>query len=127
MGKGVVHWEMWSKDPDKVSDFYARVFDWKISAIPEMNYHLVDTDSESGIGGGIMKPQDGEWPSNMTFYIDVDDLATYRQRIIDAGGQIVVEEMEVPNVGWFSLFADPDGRVLGMWKQGEQHGQNAEA
>lgn len=127
MGKGVVHWEMWSKDPDKVSDFYARVFDWKISAIPEMNYHLVDTDSESGIGGGIMTPQDGEWPSNMTFYIDVDDLATYRQRIIDAGGQIVVEEMEVPNVGWFSLFADPDGRVLGMWKQGEQHGQNAEA
>lgn len=127
MGKGVVHWELWSKEPDKVSDFYAKVFDWKISAIPEMNYHLVDTDSESGIGGGIMKPQDGEWPSNMTFYIDVDDLATYRQRIVDAGGQIVVEEMEVPNVGWFSLFADPDGRVLGMWKQGEQHGQKAEA
>lgn len=126
MGKGVVHWEMWSKDPDKVSDFYAKVFDWKIKSMPEINYHLVDTDSEHGIGGGIMKPQEGEWPSNMTFYIDVDDLATYRQKIVDAGGQIVVEEMEVPNVGSFSLFADPDGRVLGMWKQGDQHGQKAE-
>lgn len=123
MGKGVVHWELWSQDPDKVSDFYAKVFDWKIKSMPEINYHLVDTDSEAGIGGGIMKPQDGEWPSNMTFYIDVDDLATYRQRVVDAGGQIVVEEMEVPNVGSFSLFSDPDGRVLGMWKQGEQHGE----
>jgi len=127
MGKGVVHWEMWSKDPDKVSDFYAKVFDWQIKSIPELNYHLVDTDSEHGIGGGIMKPQEGEMPSNMTFYIDVDDLAAYRQKIVDAGGQIVVEEMEVPNVGSFSLFADPDGRVLGMWKQGEQHGQPSEA
>ena len=127
MGKPVVHWELWSKNPEQVSDFYARVFDWKINNIPEMNYHLVDTDSEGGIGGGIMTPQEGEWPANMTFYIGVDDLATYRQRIVDAGGQIVVEEMEVPNVGSFSLFSDPDGRVLGMWKQGEQHGQKTEA
>ena len=125
MGRGVVHWELWSKDPDKVSDFYARVFDWKISNIPELNYHLVDTDSESGIGGGIMKPQQGDWPSDMTFYIDVDDLAAYREKIVNAGGQIVVEEMEVPNVGSFSLFSDPDGRVLGMWKQGEQTERDA--
>jgi len=46
--------------------------------------------------------------------------------VVEAGGQIVVEEMEVPNVGSFSLFADPDGRVLGMWKQADQHGQKAE-
>jgi len=123
MGKPVVHWEFWSKNPAEVSDFYSKVFDWKISNIPELNYNIVDTESEGGIGGGIMTPQEGEWPANMTFYIDVDDLATYRQRVVDAGGQIVVEEMEVPNVGSFSLFADPDGRVLGMWKQSEQHGQ----
>ena len=30
----------------------------------------------AGIGGGIMKPQDGAWPGNMTFYIDVADLVT---------------------------------------------------
>ena len=49
--------------------------------------------------------------------IYVNDLATYRQKIVDAGGKIVVEEMAVPGVGSFSLFEDPDGRVLGMWKQ----------
>jgi len=27
-----------------------------------------------------------------------------------------VEEQEVPGMGSFSLFADPDGRVMGMWK-----------
>ena len=117
MGKPVVHWEFWSKDPSKVSDFYSRVFDWKIQPIPGMDYHFVDTQGGAGINGGIMKPQDGPWPGNMAFYIDVDDLASYRKRITDAGGKILVEEQEVPGMGAFSLFSDPDGRVLGIWKQ----------
>ncbi len=33
-----------------------------------------------------------------------------------AGGKVVVEEQEVPGMGAFSLFSDPDGRVMGIWK-----------
>ena len=55
MGKPVVHWELWSKDPAKVSDFYAKVFDWKIQDMPELNYRLVETGGSGGINGGIMK------------------------------------------------------------------------
>ena len=64
-----------------------------------------------------MKPQKGPWPGNLTFYIDVDDIAAYNQKIKEAGGKIIVESMEVPGVGAFSLFEDPDGRVLGLWLQ----------
>ena len=117
MGRPVVHFELWSKDPQRVSDFYARVFDWDINHIPEMKYRIVDTKSQGGINGGIMQPQAGPWPGNMTLYVGVDDLAAYRQRIVEAGGKILVEEMEVPGAGAFSLFQDPDGRVLGLWLQ----------
>jgi predicted enzyme related to lactoylglutathione lyase len=86
MGCPVVHWELWSEDPDKVAEFYGKVFDWEIRNIPEMNYHLAETGGERGINGGIMKPQQGPWPGNMAFYIDVDDLATYREKITDADG-----------------------------------------
>ncbi len=117
MGRPVVHWEFWSGDPEKVADFYAKAFDWEIRHLPELDYRLVETGGEGGIGGGIMKPQQGPWPGNLALYIDVDDLAAYRKRIEQAGGKIVVEEMEVPGVGSFCLFEDPDGRVLGLWKQ----------
>jgi predicted enzyme related to lactoylglutathione lyase len=85
-----------------------------------MNYHLAETGGEGGINGGIMKPQKGPWPGNMAFYIDVDELAPYREKIVEAGGRIIVEKQVVPGVGSFSLFEDPDGRVLGMWKQNPQ-------
>jgi predicted enzyme related to lactoylglutathione lyase len=120
MGRPVVHWELWSEDPGKIAEFYGKVFGWEIRSIPEMNYHLAETGGEGGINGGIMKPQQGPWPGNMALYIDVDELAPYLEKIVEAGGEILVEEQVVPGVGSFSLFKDPDGRVLGMWKQNPQ-------
>lgn len=115
MGNPVVHWELWSKDPARVSEFYSKVFGWKIQHIPEMDYRMVDTGG-TGVNGGIMKPQEGPWPGNMAFYIDVDDLAAYRKRIVEAGGRILVEEQQVPGMGSFCLFEDNDKRVMGIWK-----------
>ena len=121
MGQPVMHFELWSKTPKKTSDFYAKVFDWRIEPTPA-NYHMVDTQSDMGIGGGIMTPPRPEpWPGNMSFYIAVEDLAAYRKRVEAAGGKVLVEDQEVPTRGRFSLFSDPDGRVVGLWKPMSKH------
>jgi uncharacterized protein len=117
MGRPIVHWELYSKDPAKLADFYGKLFDWKIQHMPELNYRVVDTGGEGGINGGIMKPErDGAWPSHTIFYIAVDDLAAYRKKIVAAGGVIHVEEQEVPGMGALCLFTDPEGRMMGLWK-----------
>ena len=117
MGNPVVHWELMSKNPEKVSDFYAKLFGWNVKHMPEVNYRVVETGGEGGINGGIVKPdREGPWPGNMLFYILVDDLAPYRKKIAAAGGKIHVEEQEVPGMGWLSLFTDPEGRMMGLWK-----------
>ena len=117
MGSPVVHWEMMSKDPVKVSAFYEKLFGWKIQHVPELNYRMVDTGGKGGINGGILKPErEGPWPGNMVLYVDVDDLAAYRKKVVAAGGKIHVEEQKVAGMGSFSLFTDPDGRMMGLWK-----------
>jgi hypothetical protein len=120
MGNPVVHFELWSQTPQKVSAFYRQAFGWHVEAMPSMDYHLVQTGSELGIGGGIMTPpHEGPWPGNMSFYIAVDDLAAYRKKVQQAGGKILVEEQEVPGMGSFALFSDPDARVVGIWKSAD--------
>lgn len=121
MGNPVVHWELMSKNPVKVSEFYAKTFGWKIKHVPEINYRIVDTDAKAsgmpGINGGIVKPDKPEpWPGNMLCYILVDDLAAYRKKVKAAGGKIQIEEQKVPGMGKFSLFTDPEGRMMGLWK-----------
>ena len=121
MGNPVVHWELMSKDPAKVAAFYEKIVGWKIQHIPEMNYRLVETGGEGGINGGILKPERaGPWPGNMTLYIDVDDLAAYRKRIVAEGGNIHVEEQDVPGMGAFTLFTDPEGRMIGIVEAGQE-------
>src|SRR5262249_33603754 len=51
MGNPVVHWEMMSKEPEKVADFYAKIFGWKVQYRPELNYRLVETGNKMGING----------------------------------------------------------------------------
>ena len=117
MGLPVVHWEMMSKDPAGVSDFYAKIFGWKVIYRPELNYRIVDTGSKDGINGGIVKPdREGPWPGNQIFYVAVDDLGKYNRKIEAAGGKIHVEKQEVPGMGWLSLFTDPEGRMNGLFK-----------
>jgi uncharacterized protein len=120
MGNPVVHWELMSKEPAKVADFYARIFGWKVEHRPELNYRIVDTAAKGdmpGINGGIVKPdRPGPWPGNMLFYILVGDLAAYRKKIVAAGGKIHVEEQKVPGMGKLALFTDPEGRMMGLWK-----------
>jgi predicted enzyme related to lactoylglutathione lyase len=109
-----------SREPEKVSEFYAKIFGWKIDHRPEFNYRIVDTGAKgemAGIGGGIVKPDKPEpWPGNTLFYILVDDLAKYRKKVVAAGGKIHVEEEKVPGMGKFALFTDPEGRMMGLWK-----------
>jgi predicted enzyme related to lactoylglutathione lyase len=117
MGQPVVHWELWSKEPEKLSKFYQQAFDWKVTFHQEMSYRIVETGGDGGINGGIFTPdRSGPWPGNMSMYIQVDDLEAHAKKIEAAGGKIVVARQEVPGMGAFSLFEDPDGRVMGCWE-----------
>ena len=121
MGNPVVHFELMSKNPEKVSDFYAKTFGWKVKNMPEISYRIVDTDAKAsgmpGINGGIVKPDKPEpWPGNTLCYILVDDLAAYRKKIKAANGKIQIEKQKVPGMGKFSLFTDPENHMMELWK-----------
>ena len=102
MGQPVVHFELWSEDPANTSQFYCKVFDWRIRYMEELNYRIVETRGEDGIDGGVSQLAEGRGPERMCFYILVDSLEDYLEKIRGAGGKTIVERQEVPNAGaWF--------------------------
>ena len=112
MGQPVVHFELLSKDPAKLSAFYEKIFGWTVTHRPELNYRILETGAGAGINGGIVKPDRPEpWPGNTTVYIAVDDLAAYRKRILAAGGKILKAGRKVFWGGYSGYFADPDDHL----------------
>jgi len=115
MGRPVVHFEIYGKDPKKLQDFYAKLFDWKIDANNPMNYGLVDTGGERGIGGGIAQSQPGT-PS-VTIYVEVDNLQTYLDSAVSLGSKVLVPVTEIPGMVTYALFSDPEGNAVGLVKR----------
>lgn len=108
----MVHFELHSPDVKKTNAFFADVFGWKLQQFGEHPYWIAVTGEGRGIDGGIMASRDGQQRTVNT--IEVADLDAHMQQVKDAGGQIVVERMPIPGVGWLAYGTDPVGVLFGM-------------
>jgi uncharacterized protein len=112
MGQPVVHFEIGCRDTAKTSDFFARLFGWQMQAAGPAA--MIDTGAGSGIQGHIVAL--GHEPHNFTtFYVQVDDVQAYLDKVGTLGGKTVVPPVEIPT-GTFAWFADPEGNTIGLWK-----------
>lgn len=113
MGQPVIHFEIGCKDKDKTRQFYTELFDWKTQDFQQAT--MIDTGTKEGIHGHISAL--GHEPHQyVTFYVQVDDIPQYLQRIEKLGGKTVVPPQDVPEAGQFAWFSDPEGNVIGLWK-----------
>lgn len=119
MGNPFVHAELNSTDVAKAKGFYGQLFDWKLEdmQMPEMTYTIIKVGEGSyGVGGGIMKQMIPGAPSTWVPYVGVDDLKAATAKAKSLGAEIMVENMEVPSMGWLSIFKDPTGAITGLWQ-----------
>jgi len=120
MSAPMMHFELWSEDPAKTGEFYARTLGWSVNAMPDAPYWMVDTgggQGKDGINGGIFKPQGGAsgWPGLLCCYAKVDSIAKALERVTANGGSVLVP-WTPHGTGAFAIFKDPDGRAMGLWE-----------
>ncbi|HUP91210.1 MAG TPA: VOC family protein [Solimonas sp.] len=109
MKNAIQHIEWTTRDPRRLRSFFGQVFDWTfIDAMP--GYTLIE-----GIGG-IFEAPDPQMPLGITPYVNVADLEATEKAIERAGGLIHKSGQEVPGMGRFTIFSDPDGTLLALWQ-----------
>ncbi|WP_415309781.1 hypothetical protein [Candidatus Nitrosocosmicus sp. FF01] len=52
----------------------------------------------------------------MTNYITVGSIDEYTIKITEKGGKIVIPKTEIPNMGYFTVFLDSEGNMLGLYE-----------
>lgn len=111
-----VHIELNTTDLGQAKAFYGKLFAWTLEDMPmaEGTYTLIKVGE--GTGGGMMKhPMPGA-PSMWLPYVAVDDIQASTEKARTLGAKVIVEPQEIPNVGWFSVFLDPTGAALALFK-----------
>src|ERR1700677_4253356 len=54
MPNPVMHWQILTRQPKELEDFYSALFGWTISGDNPLGYKQVDTNSTAGIHGGLV-------------------------------------------------------------------------
>jgi len=113
----VVHFEIYTDDPEAVRPFYQDVFGWKFQKFEggPIEYWLVATgdDKESGINGGLTRPREGQSPGTLNT-IGVSSLDESIKKIEQIGGKISFPKMPIPKMSWLADAQDTAGNVFGI-------------
>lgn len=126
MDHTIVHFEIPADDVEGLTKFYNALFDWKVAktevGVPAgLDYRLVETvptddkgvPTRNGINGAIYGRQGDE---RFTYYIQVESVDEYGQKVSDLGGEVVGDKTEVPGVGWVLFVTDLEGNPFGLFQ-----------
>lgn len=105
-------------------DFYGGLFGWEFTAgSPDTGHYtqgLLQGRVVAGLGEAL---PGGETPPTVwTTYLAVDDVGSTARTVVAAGGQVLLQPMEVMTFGRMAIVADPGGAVFGLWEAGEHRG-----
>jgi hypothetical protein len=108
------HTEIYANDLGETMMFYAELFDWEVRN--SMNGYGMWKDG-NGCEGGFSttgRPND----TGCSLYLKVENMEDYISRLRDKGAEIIQEKTQIaPDFGYFSLFRDPGGNVVGLWSK----------
>lgn len=122
MSGRVVHFEIPYDDQERAHAFYAEVFGWTMTALPNLRYVLASTGpSEQGppsepgfINGGLLER--GLPVGGPVVVLDVEDIDASLARITELGGTTVSEKQPVDDMGFSAYFKDSEGNLMGLWQ-----------
>jgi len=115
--------DLGTTDIPKAISFYSSQFGWDIEqGGPEFGgYSMAQLDGRNAAGlGPIMGPPGT--PSAWTAYFASSDVDATAARVKNAGGQLLMEPMDVMDAGRMLVAADITGAAFGVWQAGQHVG-----
>ncbi len=117
MQHGAFSWcELMTTDVAAAKGFYSELLGWSITERPvgDTPYHIISIGGRE-IGGIAMIPPRaaGAFPS-WGVYVTCDDVDAIAQKAQELGARTIVPLTDIPDVGRFYTFQDPQGAVLSV-------------
>jgi uncharacterized protein len=112
-----------TSDLDQAVSFYCEVLGWTARRTgPEFGGY-VNLDSDGAVVAGMIGNRaDSGFPDGWTTYLASADARATVAAAPDAGGQVVIDAMDVMDLGVMALITDTGGASIGVWQPGVHRG-----
>jgi len=122
--QGVFGWsELATRDTQAAGVFYSELFGWtqKTEEGGPIQYTEFQVDGQSIGGMMAMTEQHGDAPPHWLPYVMVEDCDATAAKAGESGATVSVPPNDIPDVGRFSVFADPTGATLAIIQLSKNH------
>jgi uncharacterized protein len=115
--------ELSTSDPDRSRAFYGELLGWTSEQMGDDygSYINFAKDGERIAGAMANDPASGQPDGWLTYLASADAKATV-DAAQAAGGQVVVDAMDVMEMGTMAVVIDPGGAGIGIWQPGTHPG-----
>lgn len=116
----IVHIELSSTDRQRDSKFYSALFGWKMEHYEEMNYTMFNPGNQ--LGGGLSPVNEFMHAGSTMVHVETSDIEASLAKVISLGGKQIVPKTEIPGMGWFGVFTDLSGNMVGLFTPQQRSG-----
>jgi predicted enzyme related to lactoylglutathione lyase len=115
--------ELFTSDTERATAFYGELFGWEADAPREEfgGYININKDGER-IAGCMRNDGSSGAPDSWSVYLAVEDARANAAAVAANGGQVLVEPMEVMDLGTMAVYLDAGGAAVGAWQPGTHKG-----
>jgi uncharacterized protein len=111
-----------TSDPQRAKDFYSQLLGWTGQDTGPEYGNYVNFSKHDQMVAGMMANQQQGVPDTWTVYLASPDAKATADAALAAGGQVLIDPMEVMQLGSMAVLADPSGAAVGVWQPGEHRG-----
>jgi uncharacterized protein len=109
--------ELVCNDPAKLLGFYKEIFGWSTKSMdmgPMGTYYVLERGDKQA--GGVIKKPMKEAPTAWLHYVAVDSVDASTKKAEGLGAKVILPATDIPNIGRFSILADPQGATFALFK-----------
>jgi len=113
-----VWYDLMTTDPQAATRFYSDVVGWGTQKWKDDQPYTMFTADAGPIGGAMELPEAARAsgaPPHWMAYIGTDDIEGSTHRAEELGATVLVEPQDIPEVGRFAVFSDPQGAVFALF------------
>jgi len=114
---GAFSWcELMTSDVEAAKDFYTKLFGWETKDMPMegMTYTMVKA-GDKDVGGIMLIPKEAQgMPPKWGTYVTVDNVDEVAKTAEQLGATICMPPQDIPYVGRFCVFQDPQGATISV-------------
>ncbi len=114
--------DLMTTDLGAAREFYGSLFGWASEdGDPAFGGYTMFTKQGKNVAGVGPVMAEGQ-PVVWSTYLATDDADKTTELVKSAGGQVLVEPMDIPGAGRMAMYADPTGAAIGVWQAQEMKG-----